>query len=66
MAHPQTAFAPQQASGGASGYSVLNIIWLLHTALEGPIAFFGLFFTDHLTFKDEMTDTLATVIKVSR
>ena len=63
MAHPQTAFAPSQ---GASVFSALNIMWLLHAALEGPISFIALFFTHSLQFKDEITNTMAVVIKVRR
>ncbi|KAJ1026134.1 hypothetical protein NDA18_003793 [Ustilago nuda] len=62
MAHPQTAFASQ--AQGNSGYSPLNILWLLHTAMEGPLAFIALFFTDGLAFKDEITNTMAVVIKM--
>lgn len=62
MAHPQTAFASQ--AQGNSAYSPLNILWLLHTAMEGPLAFIALFFTDGLAFKDEITNTMAVVIKV--
>ncbi|SPO26761.1 uncharacterized protein UTRI_04070_B [Ustilago trichophora] len=61
MAHPQTAFSPSQ---GASVFSALNILWLLHAALEGPISFIALFFTDSLQFKDEITNTMAVVIKL--
>ncbi|TKY85372.1 hypothetical protein EX895_005534 [Sporisorium graminicola] len=64
MAHPQTAFASPQGGGGASVFSPLNIIWLLHAALEGPISFIGLFFTRSLQFKDEITNTMAVVIKL--
>ncbi|SNX84945.1 uncharacterized protein MEPE_03654 [Melanopsichium pennsylvanicum] len=60
MAHPQTAFAP----GHASVFSALNIMWLLHAALEGPVAFIGLFFTHGLHFKDEITNTMAVIIKL--
>jgi len=62
MAHPQTAFASTRE---VSVFSALNILWLLHAALEAPVAFIGLFFTHSLNFKDEMTTTLAAVVKVS-
>lgn len=62
MAHPQTAFAPAQ--GTVSAFSALNIIWLLHAALEGPVAFIGLFLTRGLAFKDEINNTTAVIIKV--
>lgn len=62
MAHPQTAFAPQQRM--VSVFSALNILWLLHAALEGPVAFVALFFTRGLAFKDEITNTMAVIIKV--
>ena len=64
MAHPQSAFASPQSVSGASVFSALNIIWLLHAALEGPIAFIGLFLTRGLSFKDEITNTMAVIIKV--
>ena len=41
-------------------------MWLLHAALEGPISFIALFFTHSLQFKDEITNTMAVVIKVRR
>lgn len=63
MAHPQSAFAPPQ--GTVSAFSALNIIWLLHAALEGPVAFIGLFLTRGLAFKDEINNTTAVIIKVS-
>ncbi|EST04975.1 hypothetical protein PSEUBRA_005776 [Kalmanozyma brasiliensis GHG001] len=62
MAHPQTAFAPQGAT--VSAFSALNIIWLLHAALEGPVAFIGLFLTRGLAFKDEINNTTAVIIKL--
>ncbi|CDR88504.1 uncharacterized protein SPSC_04331 [Sporisorium scitamineum] len=62
MAHPQSAFASPQ--GAASVFSALNIIWLLHAALEGPVSFIGLFFTRSLHFKDDITNTVAVIIKL--
>ncbi|CBQ73689.1 conserved hypothetical protein [Sporisorium reilianum SRZ2] len=64
MAHPQTAFASSPQAGGVSVFSALNIIWLLHAALEGPISFIALFFTRSLQFKDEITNTMAIVLKL--
>ena len=62
MAHPQTAFAPQQS---VSDFSALNILWLLHAAIEAPVAFIGLFLTRGLAFKDEINNTMSIIIKVS-
>ncbi|GAC75126.1 hypothetical protein PANT_14c00050 [Moesziomyces antarcticus T-34] len=61
MAHPQTAFVPQQS---VSDFSALNILWLLHAAIEAPVAFIGLFLTRGLAFKDEINNTMSIIIKM--
>ncbi|KAN0065100.1 hypothetical protein ACQY0O_001596 [Thecaphora frezii] len=58
MAPPTTAFAPQGAQP-----TVWGMVWLLHAALEFPLAAVGLFMTQSIQFEG-MNNTVAVLIKL--
>lgn len=46
------------------GWTSLNVIWLLHAALEGPVSIFGLFLTRYIEWTEALTAATIVVIKV--
>ena len=54
----------RQAGGPVDGWTSLNVIWLLHAALEGPVSIFGLFLTRYIEWTEALTAATIVVIKV--